>query len=140
MKAKGQNSDPITATELHKYLDETSDFAFEIEVLRELESIGCFDLSHGGTYSDPLTGKSRQYDIRATAEASTRMNILMAVECKRLRPENPLMILCLPPTEGENYHELIKPILFTPDSRLLQGGRERWGRGDGRTRVRQVLV
>ena len=62
---------PVTLKDLNEYLSEsTSDFSFELEVLKELRShhLKC---EHGGHYEDPVTKKSREFDIRALFESGT---------------------------------------------------------------------
>jgi hypothetical protein len=55
---------PITEKDLDEYLNSESDFAFEMSVLSLLRQMH-FTCSHSGTYEDPVTGKIRQYDLRA---------------------------------------------------------------------------
>lgn len=101
--------EPITQDDLLKYLDESSDFAFELRVLKLIHYYG-FACKHGGPYSDPITGKTRQFDIRATRTLTGRDNegytICLAVECKNLRPHCPLMVLTVPRTADESYHQV----------------------------------
>jgi hypothetical protein len=56
--------DPITLTDLEEYLVEYSDFSFEMSVLQALEQAH-FSCDHSGSYTDPVSGKIRQFDIRA---------------------------------------------------------------------------
>lgn len=56
--------DPITAEDMADFVGSDSDFAFEMQVLAKLTSLG-FTCSHSGTYRDPVTKKIRQFDIRA---------------------------------------------------------------------------
>jgi hypothetical protein len=102
--------DPIEASDLIEYLGNPSDFSFEIETLRALINLG-FTCEHGGTYEDPATQKPREYDIRATRQVEERL-LRLAVECKNLRPNFPLLISCLPRRPEEAFHELsisVKP-------------------------------
>ncbi len=55
-------TDPITPADLVEFLNTTSDFGFEIKVMKVLAGLG-FKLKHGGTYIDPVTEKPRQFDI-----------------------------------------------------------------------------
>lgn len=101
---------PIVAPDLIEYLDEHSDFSFEIETLRALIKLG-FTCEHGGTYEDPATQKPREYDIRATCQIEEKL-LRLAVECKNIRPNFPLLISCLPRRPEEAFHELsisVKP-------------------------------
>lgn len=102
--------DSIKPSDLIEYLDNHSDFSFEIETLKELIKLG-FSCEHGGTYEDPATQKPREYDIRATRRIKGRV-LRLAVECKNLRPNFPLLISCLPRRSEEAFHELsisVKP-------------------------------
>ncbi|MBD2059252.1 hypothetical protein H6F88_25200 [Oculatella sp. FACHB-28] len=102
--------DPIAASDLIEYLDNHSDFSFEIETLRELIKLG-FTCKHGGTYEDPATQIPREYDIRATRQIEEKL-LRLAVECKNLRPNFPILISCLPRRSEEAFHELsisVKP-------------------------------
>jgi len=95
-------TDPIGQSDLIEFLNNHSDFSFEIQVLNALSGVG-FNCEHGGTYDDPATGKPRQFDIRATKQFGKRF-LRLAVECKNLRPNFPLIISCLPRREEESFH------------------------------------
>ena len=97
----------INKSDLVEYLESQSDFAFEIAALRVLHAHG-FNCEHGGSYDDPLTQKSREFDLRAT-KTFGRINFHLAVECKNLQPHFPLLISCLPRRRAESYHEIIAP-------------------------------
>lgn len=97
-------SDPITQPDLIEYLDAHSDFSFEIKTLKALIGLG-FTCEHAGTYDDPATQKPREYDIRATRQMGKRF-LRLAVECKNLRPNHPLLVSCLPRRPEEAFHEL----------------------------------
>jgi hypothetical protein len=107
-------SDSIKASDLIEYLDNCSDFTFEIKTLNELINLG-FTCEHGGTYEDPATCKPREYDIRARRRIGNRM-LRFAVECKNLRPNFPLLISCLPRRPEEAFHEL--SISVNPPTRI----------------------
>lgn len=105
------STDPITEAEIREYLLTFSDFAFEIAVLNALVTLG-FDCRHAGTYEDPVTGKARQYDIHAIGPAATGpphrpTTVRLAVECKNLRPNYPLVIHCLPRTKSESFVDVV---------------------------------
>lgn len=97
-------SDPITHSDLIEYLDNHSDFSFEIETLKALITPG-FSCEHGGTYEDPAMQIPREYDIRAILQMDARF-LRLAIECKNLRPNFPLLISCLPRRPEEAFHEL----------------------------------
>jgi len=62
-----------------------------------------FDCSHSGTYRDPVTEKTRQYDIRAVMNGSEG-TLALAVECKNLRMNCPLLLSTVPRTREEAFH------------------------------------
>lgn len=98
-------TDPIAQADLIEYLNDHSDFSFELNVLKSLVASG-FTCEHGGTYADPVTHRPRQFDIRATRIFDLCF-LRLAVECKNLRPNFPLLISCLPRRVDEAFHELV---------------------------------
>src|SRR6266487_5476091 len=96
---------PIAVMDIKKYLDTRDDFAFELRAFHACKARG-FNPFHGGTYKDPITEKSRQYDIRADIQRGNR-RVQLAVECKSLRPFHPLVVSCTPRAPGESYHEVV---------------------------------
>ena len=100
-------SDPITETDLVKYLESTSDFQFEMEIFRSCVEHG-FNAVHGGTYADPVTGSDRLFDIRATylnpQYYGLNTFLKLAVECKNLRENYPLLVSCVPRLREESFH------------------------------------
>jgi len=95
----------IAVSDLEEYLNANSDFDFELKILRRMRSIG-FECDHGGHYEDPVTRKSREFDIRAKMQRGTRA-IRIALECKNLRPNFPLLVSCVPRREEECFHEFL---------------------------------
>jgi hypothetical protein len=98
-------TDPITAEDLEEFVRTSSDFAFEMQVLKQLRELG-FECSHSGTYQDPVTGKVRQFDIRAV-RSQRQSTLALAVECKNLRENSPLLISAVPRTPAESFHNVI---------------------------------
>ncbi|REK05510.1 MAG: hypothetical protein DWQ37_23650 [Planctomycetota bacterium] len=102
------SEDPyLTAGDITEYLDTSSDFAFELQCL-ELLTHWKYECTHGGSYIDPITQKPRQFDIRLHKQCDRRRHIRCAIECKNIKPDRPLVVLCVPRTEGESYHELVR--------------------------------
>jgi hypothetical protein len=97
-------TDPIGLTDLQDYLEDYSDFSFEIKVLKLLVDAG-FVCEHGGSYEDPVTKKTREFDIRAVKCFDKRF-LRFAVECKNLRENFPLLVSCVPRTSDEAFHEI----------------------------------
>jgi hypothetical protein len=104
--------DAITIVDLLEYLTGYSDFSFEIQVLNTLIA-GGFACDHGRTYDDPVTKKPRQFDIRATKCFGKRF-LRLAVECKNLRSNFPLLVSCLPRRDEESFYEVV--VSVNPES------------------------
>jgi hypothetical protein len=99
---------PITQKDIKDYLANTEDeFRLELETYNICKSCN-LETSHGGTYEDPVTKKTRQYDIRALRiNERCRFKVQLAVECKCLKPFFPLLIYQTPKTDAENFHEIV---------------------------------
>lgn len=97
--------DAITAKQLEDFVANDSDFAFEMKVLAQLRGLE-FDCQHSGTYQDPVSDKIRQFDIRAEKKKARYM-LALAVECKNLRPNYPLLLSAVPRTATESFHDVI---------------------------------
>ena len=98
-------ADPITEADLRDFVANDSDFAFEMQVLSCLRKHN-FDCAHAGTYQDPVSDKIRQFDIRAYKERGQHM-IALAVECKNLRPNHPLLVSAMPRSGAEAFHDIM---------------------------------
>ena len=96
---------PITSAEIEKYLNSQDDFALEMQVYSLASSLE-YQVSHGGTYEDPITKKPRQYDIRAFVERNER-RVDLAIECKSLKQSYPLVVSRIPRIRSESYHQLV---------------------------------
>lgn len=97
-------TDPITADQVTEFAMSCSDFHFEMEV-RRTTFLNSFLFHHGGTYIDSQTDKPRQFDIRARKVVGGR-NVPLAIECKNLRANAPLLISCIPRVENEAFHDV----------------------------------
>lgn len=97
-------AEATTQSDLLEYLAEYSDFSFELAVLKMLREheIVC---DHGGHYVDPVTSKSREFDIRGT-KTIEKYRVRMAVECKNIRDNFPILVCSVPRHEDESYHEV----------------------------------
>jgi hypothetical protein len=97
-------SDPINKNDLIDYLDSYSDFSFELSVLKMLrdKDIKC---EHGGSYEDPVTSKFREFDIRAMKSIGN-YRLRLAIECKNIRENFPVLISCMPRRESESYQQI----------------------------------
>jgi hypothetical protein len=103
--AKLRNN-PLTANDLSNFIATESDFAFELQVLNSLRTDG-IECQHGGTYIDPVTSKPRQFDIRARAFTECYW-LYLAIECKHLKPNYPLLVHCVPRLPAESHHGILQ--------------------------------
>lgn len=106
---------PIGKSDLIDFLSSCSDFSFELQVLKMLrdQDIEC---QHGGHYTDPVTKKSREFDIRAQKTIGQR-RVRLAIECKNIRDNFPVLVSCMPRNIEECYHE----IAIIKEPRLING-------------------
>lgn len=101
--AKLINND-IELRDMQKYLDSSSDFAFEMRVLKLLNDKG-LETTFGGLYQDPNGNKTRQFDIRSRIifdSNCTKHSVWLAIECKNLRNNFPLLISCSKRKDNES--------------------------------------
>lgn len=119
---------PIGAAEMLRFLEVDSDFGFELRVLRLLNERG-IECQHVGHYSDPITKKSREFDIRLRV-SSANCHLFAAIECKNLRDNFPLIVSCVPRAPIEAWHEIVDAFDVRQDASPL-GGRSRSIRIDG---------
>lgn len=103
--AKYDETAPITAEDLAEFLKSEDDFAFELKVFQECRKLDR-KARHGGTYTDPVTKQSRQFDIRMCITEGPS-NLALAIECKNLNPCFPLMISRIPRLREEAFHQII---------------------------------
>jgi hypothetical protein len=103
-KSKLKNTS-ITTTDLEEFVANNSDFYFEMKVLAKLRGLD-FECEHSGTYQDPVTDKVRQFDIRAMKTQGS-CTLALAVECKNIRPNYPLLLSAVPRTIAESSHDLL---------------------------------
>jgi hypothetical protein len=94
----------VGSADLKEYLNGYSDFSFELQTLKTLRAMA-LDCEHGGLYQDPVTKKSREFDIRAVARADGRV-VHLAIECKNISASFPLLVSCVPRHDSESYHEV----------------------------------
>ena len=102
--AKLKPTAAISKCDLLEFLGTYSDFSFELAVLNMLRGydIAC---EHSGLYDDPVTNKSREFDIRATV-AIDQFRVRMPIECKNIRENFPILVSCVPRHVHETYHQI----------------------------------
>jgi hypothetical protein len=96
----------LTAGDIAEYLETADDFAFEREVYHVAHQLG-FDTHHAALYGDPVTGKQREFDVRASYTLQDN-RIALAIECKGLTADYPLLVSCVPRARSEAYHEVLE--------------------------------
>jgi hypothetical protein len=99
-------ADPITQADLAEYIASHSDFGFELSVLKMLRDRD-IECKHGGLYDDPVTVKSREFDIRASVDQGD-YRVKLAIECNNIRSNFPLLVACMPRHKSESYHHVVK--------------------------------
>lgn len=96
--------------DLKKILKETiekkSDFSFEMRILEHTQKTK-FDSEHSGTYLDPYTNFNREFDIRAYKTIGKSRHLQLAVECKNVSVDFPLIVHSTKITKSEKIHTLI---------------------------------
>jgi hypothetical protein len=105
MAKQKRDSEPINAADIKSYLDDADDFQFEIDVLRACHGGGLITF-HGGSYEDPATKKNRQFDIRSQVTRGV-CTLKLAIECKNLHADFPLLVSRMPRRDDESYHEVL---------------------------------
>jgi hypothetical protein len=95
----------ITQLDIAEYLQESSHFAFEMIILRKLKQLG-FKCEHSGTYQDPVTGKTKRFDVRARKEWG-RMTLWLSIQCTTPRDNFPLVIHAMPRSRAEAFHQVL---------------------------------
>lgn len=82
------------------------DFAHEMKVSSILHGLTDYQVTHGGTYTDSVTGKPRQYDFHATLRRDDA-ELFLPIECKRISENAPLVVSGCPRAISESFHDLL---------------------------------
>jgi len=104
MSKQKYKDDEVTIDNLREYAEQYSDYSFELFVLKMLRDVG-IKCEHGGVYTDPITNKTRQFDIRAK-KTNGEYRVRLAIECKNIRSNFPILVLCSPRQPYESYHHI----------------------------------
>jgi len=97
----------ITPSDIRSVVTKEDDFGHEIRVGKVLRRVAGGRVEHGGTYTDPVTQKPRQFDYRCSLTNGSTC-LTMAIECKNLSPSVPLVMCGTKRPETEAYHDLIE--------------------------------
>ena len=120
---------PITKADLEEFIKTQDDFALELYAYSLARNLG-FTTTHAGSYTDRVTGKTRQFDVRAGRACGRNFHVHFAIECKCLRPSFPLLISQIPRLPAESYLEVLHaggdkyrhpPVAGTPKIVRLDG-------------------
>ena len=107
--AKDLKNEPLTKDDILLYAKEQSGFTFEMEILRMVtESCGPGKTKWGGLYCDPNTKKQREFDIETEKALTRDQRVELAIECKHLSENCPLVIFCTHRTEKETGMSRLK--------------------------------
>lgn len=97
----------ILPSEIREVVAKEDDFGHEMRVGKILRNVSPMLVEHGGTYTDPVTQKPRQFDYRCFFTLDTTL-LSLAVECKNLSPSVPLVVCGTGRRENEAFHEVIE--------------------------------
>lgn len=102
-------SKPSTAhaSDIREVVMREDDFGHEMRVGHLIRSIVGMQWQHGGTYTDPVTQKPRQFDYRCFLNKESAC-LSLAIECKNLSSAVPLVICGTARRETEAFHDLIE--------------------------------
>lgn len=119
------SNDPITATDLDQYLSTQDSFALELRVLRHAIALQ-YQAEHGGSYVDPSSSKHRQFDLRATKQRGVNA-IALAIECKSLQANYPLLVSRIPRAANESYqrYAFLNSVGFSIFPAIAESGHDR---------------
>lgn len=93
---------PITKADLEAFIEKQDDFALELSAYRLALGLG-FAATHAGTYTDSVTGKARQFDVRASRSCGQNFHVYLAIECKAVQDYSPVLISQIPRAAVESY-------------------------------------
>jgi hypothetical protein len=97
----------IEKSDLEEFIKTQDDFALELYVYSSARNLG-FAATHAGSYSDPITGKTRQFDVRASRSCGQDLHVYLAIESKCLRPSFPLLISQIPRIRSESFQGVMQ--------------------------------
>ena len=114
--------DALSPSELRQVIEREDDFRHELHVGRVLRSYLSAAVQHGGTYTDPVTAKPRQFDYRFLFSKKNE-RLSLAVECKNISPIAPLIICGTTRSQNESFHDLVESRqgAFTEDGLTFSG-------------------
>ena len=97
----------ITSKDIEEVIATEDDFGHEMRVGRLLRGYFGSQTLQGGTYIDPVSGKARQFDFRWRHQLAEH-GLNLAIECKNVNPDSPVIISGRNRSESEAFHELVE--------------------------------
>jgi hypothetical protein len=100
---------PLSQEDVQEFLDagREADFLLEIEALRLLDEMS-YRLDFCGRYDDAASHKTREFDLQAWQTGNDGRTVVLAVECKNISENSPILALCSPTTNRERYIAFIE--------------------------------
>lgn len=98
---------PITPSDIQSLVLKEDDFGHEMRVGKVIRDIPNIRVEHGGTYTDSISGKPRQFDFRCSLKKGDA-ELCLAVECKNLNPSAPIVMCGTKRRDSEAFHDLIE--------------------------------
>jgi len=98
---------PISPSDIRNVVTREDDFGHEMRVGNAIRTSPAIRVEHGGTYTDSVTGKPRQFDYRCWL-TKERACLSLAVECKNLVPAVPLVVCGIRRRDEEAFHDVIE--------------------------------
>jgi hypothetical protein len=97
----------MSPSDIAEVMADEDDFGHEMRVGSVLRSCPQAVLEHGGTYTDPVSHKPRQFDYRCWLSRQ-QARLVLATECKNISTKVPLVICGAARSENEAFHDLIE--------------------------------
>jgi hypothetical protein len=98
---------PFSPSDIRTVVTREDDFGHEMRVGHVIQSCPAIQMQHGGTYTDSVTEKPRQFDYRCFLRKEAA-SLSLAVECKNLSPAVPLVVCGIGRRDNEAFHDLIE--------------------------------
>ncbi len=105
--SQNPNEQPFTQGEIEQFLADGrgADFLLELQVARLMDSAD-FKVELSGRYDDPVSGKVREFDVRAHRTDPWRgTTIWLSLECKNIPVHSPLLVMSSERVSGEEKFE-----------------------------------
>ncbi len=92
MDVQPDQTRPFSKSDVEEAVGKDSSFAFECQAFKRLKK-WFSEMQHCGTYIDPVTNMHREFDIRASATATSGAQLRLAIECKQISDATPVVVL-----------------------------------------------